>query len=236
MTAAVIDGADVTGASLSSLPPGFSVVAGYSTGSDGVPWSAEQWAEHPAAIRIDQSPEDTALDETADVLDYERGAATLADIAPWALAARAAWAKVTRPGQRHPAIYASADNLTAVCNALAAAKVTGVGLFVADWNDTKEAAVAALAASSGPYPVVGVQYANEGLYDLDVFLASWVNARSAKTSPAAPAAAKPAVPPGQWDDAAAWTWAEATVVGKGTDGNLHAFAYSTASNVWAKVL
>ena len=178
----------------------------------------------------------TAADETADVLDYENGAATLADIAPWALAAKAALAAVTRPGQRHPAVYASASNLTPVCNALAAARVTGVGLWVANWNDTRDAAVAMLQASSGPYPVIGVQYANRGLYDEDVFLASWVNARSAVKPPQPPPAARPAMPPGQWDDPQAWTWAEAALIGKGLDGNMHAFAYSKASNVWAKVL
>jgi hypothetical protein len=236
MTAAVIEGADATGSNLAHLPAGFAIVAGYVTGSDGIAWLAAQWSEHPDAIRIDQSPADTPADETADVLDVERGAATLADIAPWALAAKAAYARAARPGQRHPAVYASQDSLTPVCSALAAARVTGVGLVVADWNDTKDAAIAALQASSGPYPVVGVQYADEGLYDLDVFLASWVNTRSAKATAAAPAVAKPAMPPGQWDDPHAWTWAEATITGTGLDGKVHTFAYSKAGNTWAKVL
>jgi hypothetical protein len=236
MTADVIEGADVTGANLAHLPAGFAVVAGYVTGSEGVAWSDAQWGEHPDAIRIDQSPQDTPADETADVLDYERGAATLADIAPWALAAKAAYARAARPGQRHPAVYASTSDLTPVCNALAAARVTGVGLWVADWNDTQDAAVAMLQASSGPYPVIGVQHQDAGDYDLDVFLASWVNTRSAKAQPAAPAAVKPAVPPGQWLDPAGWTWAEVTVTGTGLDGKVHTFAYSKASNVWAKVL
>jgi hypothetical protein len=236
MSDAVIEGADVTGSNLAHLPAGFAVLAGYSTGSEGIPWSEAQWAEHPDAIRIDQSPADTPAGETADVLDVEGGAATFADCAPWALAAQASYAKAARPGQRHPAIYASQDNLTPVCNALAAARVTGVGLVVADWNDTKDAAVAVLQASSGPYPVVGVQYADEGLYDLDVFLASWVNARSAKAAAKAAPAARAAMPPGQWDDPQAWTWAEATISGTGLDGKLHSFAYSKAGNAWAKVL
>ena len=236
MTDAVIDGADATGSNMSHLPAGFGVIAGYCTGSGGVPWTAEQWAAHPDAIRIDQSPVDTPADETADVLDVENGAATYADCAPWALAAKASYAKATRPGQRHPAIYASQASLTPVCNALAAAGVTWVGLVVANWNDTKDAAVATLQASSGPYPIVGVQYADEGLYDLDVYLASWVNTRSAKAKPAAPVPAKPAMPPGQWDDPAAWTWSEVTVTGTGLDGKTHTFAYSKAANVWAKVL
>ena len=236
MTVAVVDGADATGSNFSALPSGLGVVAGYCTGTDGVLWDSAMWAAHPDAIRIDQSPADTAADETADALDFESGAATLADLAPWVLAAKSAFARVTRPGQREPAVYASQDSLTPVCNALAAAHVTGVGLWVADWNDTPDAAVAALQASSGPYPVVGVQYANAGRYDRDVFLASWVNTRSAKAQPAAPAPAKPAVPPGQWLDPAEWTWAEATITGTGLDGKVHTFAYSKAANLWAKVL
>ena len=236
MTAAIIDGADATGSNFHALPGGLGIVAGYVTGSEGVPWSAEMWAAHPAAIRIDQSPVNTTADETADVLDYERGAATLADIAPWALAARSAWAKASRPGQRHPAVYASESSLTPVCNALAHAGVTGVGLWVADWTGSKDDAVAMLWASSGPYPVIGVQYEDEGSYDADVFLASWADARSAKAAPAPAPAAKPAAPPGQWDDPKAWTWAEVSVTGTGLDGKMHTFAYSRVSNVWAKVL
>lgn len=236
MTVTVLDGADATGANVSALPAGLGVVAGYATGTGPVPWTSADWEAHPDAIRIDQSPQNTVMDETADVLDYEQGAATLADVAPWALAAKAAWAAGTRPGQRHPAVYASRSSLTAVCNALAAARVTGVGLWVADWTGDRAAAVAMLEASSGPYPVIGVQYANAGEYDKDVFLESWVSARSAVPGPQPAPAPKPAVPPGQWDDPAAWTWAQAAVTGIGEDGKMHAFAWSPASNTWAKVL
>jgi len=83
--------------------------------------------------------------------------------------------------------------------------------------------------------VVGVQYANEGLYDIDLLLASWVNTRSAKTAPVQPVPVKAAVPPGQWEDAG-WEWAEVAMVGKGLDGNMHSFAYSQAGNTWVKIL
>ena len=53
---------------------------------------------------------------------------------------------------------------------------------------------------------------------------------------AAPAVVKPAMPPGQWLDPQAWTWAEATITGTGMDGKVHTFAYSKAANTWAKVL
>lgn len=235
MTEVIIDGADATGSNFTALPEGLGVVAGYVTGSGGVPWSAEQWAAHPNAIRIDQSPVNTSADETADVLDFEQGAATLADIAPWALAARAAYARVARPGQRHPAVYASASSLTAVCDTLAAVRVTGVGLWVADWTGNRDAAVAMLQASSGPYPVIGVQWTDAGEYDRDVFLESWLTARSA-VKPPPPPPAHAAIPPGQWNEPQAWTWAEVTITGTGLDGKMHSFAYSHAANVWAKVL
>lgn len=86
------------------------------------------------------------------------------------------------------------------------------------------------------YPVVGVQYQDEGRYDLDVWLASWVSTRSAKKTATTAAPPKPAMPPGQWDDPQAWTWAEVTVSGTGLDGKLHSFAYSRAGNTWARVL
>ena len=141
------------------------------------------------------------------------------------------------PASASQPCYASPDSLTPVCNALAAAHVTGVGLWVADWNDTPDAAVAALQASSGPYPVIGVQYARRrAATTVTCSSRRWVNTRSAKAKPAAPAPAKPAVPPGQWLDPAAWTWAEATITGTGLDGKVHTFAYSKAANVWAKVL
>jgi len=49
--------------------------------------------------------------------------------------------------------------------------VTGVGLFVADWTGSRDAAAAMLAGSSGPYPVIIVQWADESARDVDVFLA-----------------------------------------------------------------
>lgn len=61
-------------------------------------------------------------------------------------------------------------------------------------------------------------------------------AMAIRTPPAVPAVVKPAMPPGQWDDPSAWTWAEATITGTGMDGKVHSFAYSKVGNVWSKVL
>src|SRR5579875_2578767 len=91
-------------AALAQVPAG-SQLAGYVTGTGPVPWTAADWQAHPTAVRIDQSPVITAADTTADVLDFEAGAATLADIVPWARAAWSNRSKGVRPGQRWPAIY-----------------------------------------------------------------------------------------------------------------------------------
>src|SRR5258708_40323337 len=98
---------DATHANIGHLPPG--QAAGYVTGSPSVKWPPADWAAHPGAVRIAQSPLLTA-DEApdADVLDVEAFAATYADCAPWPRNAQAAWAHATRPSQPHPAIYASA--------------------------------------------------------------------------------------------------------------------------------
>ena len=223
MTITVIDGADATTVNVPRLPPGLGIVAGYATGP-GIAWTAAQLAAYPGAIIIDQDPH--ATDPMADVLDYEAGAATEADLGPWAEAARRDYENAARPGQRAPAIYAAKANLTTVCNALDAHAVTGVGLWVADWTNSRDQAVALLQGSSGPYPVIGVQWANAGAYDLDVFSAAWVNARSARHAVAPP--------PGQWDDPRAWTWQSSIIIGSGLDGQVHAFEMRPGAP-WAKL-
>ena len=223
MTITVIDGADATTVNVSKLPPGLGIVAAYATGP-GIAWTAEQLAAYPGCLIIDQDP--AASDPMADVLDVENGAATPADAPAWAAAAWADYRAAARPGQRPPAIYASQANLTEVCNALAAAGNTGTGLWIANWTEGRAAAVAQVQAPSGPYPVIGVQWADAGDYDLDVFSAQWVNARAVR--------APVAVPPGQWADPHAWTWQDAVILGTGLDGRVHVFEYR-AGAPWAKL-
>ena len=230
----VTDVADATTGNLHTVPSTYKQLAGYTTGN-GIAWTAAQWAAHPTAIRICQNP--GATDLTADVLDVESGAATVADCPGWAKAALANWHVATRPGQRSPAIYMSQSNVTAVVNALTAAKVTGIGLFVADWTGSRGDAVATLASSGGPYPIIGVQWADAGTYDKDVFLDSWLNARSSKT-PVKPVPVKPApyssVPPGQWTDGG-WTWQSVAIAGMGLDGKTHSFKFDPSTGLWQKV-
>lgn len=178
---------DAMGANVDKLilPPGVKM-AGYLTGSGGVPWTPAQWAKYPDAIRIDQSPVNTAPNELADVLDVEQDAATLEDVPGWVLAAQRNYRNAVRPGQRSPVIYMSASNVTPVVNTLVAEMITsGVGLWIAG-EMTFDQAAAMVTNASGPYPVKGVQYAFLGDHDVSVFNAEWFNTVSVKTPVKAP--------------------------------------------------
>ncbi len=177
MTIATVTVCDATRANIGHLPHG--QAAGYATGSGDVPWTAADWAAHPGAVRIDQAPVNTPLNELCDVLDVERGAATLADCAPWCEAATANVAAGKRPGQRHPAIYMSLSMVTPVVNALIAGGISeGPGLWIAHWGITAGEARTVVQIAGGPFPVIGVQYRNAGLYDVSVFSRPWLDAVS----------------------------------------------------------
>ena len=166
-------GYDCTGTLEHDAPAG--QLAGYTTGTDGIAWTAEQFAAHPGTVRICQDA--GATDTTADVLDVESGAATIADAGPWAKAAAESFDKGTRPGQRSPVIYASQDNLTPVANALVAAGMTSgnIGLWVAHWGEPEAVAIASVASASGPFPIHAYQFASDTDYDIDIFSDAWLS-------------------------------------------------------------
>lgn len=222
---AVTSGIDVTSSNFDVLKLGVQA-AGYTTGSSDIRWVPEQWGQFPDAIRIDQDAK--ASDHTADILDVESGAATPAECASWAKQAQASFHNAVRPGQRDPGIYCSGSSVTAVVNALVAGGVTHCNLWVAHWGIGMNGALSMLNSSTGPYPIIGVQYADNGSYDSDVWLTSWLNNRSKKDPP------KPQSPPGQWADPKYWTWDEAAVIGKGLDGSLHVFVFDKANGSWSK--
>ena len=178
---------DCTGANLAAVnPPAGVLMAGYITGSGAVPWTGAQFTAHPGAIRIDQSPVNTALDETADLLDVENGAATLADLPQWVHDAWYSFNTRKRPGQREPAIYSFQSNLTPIANTLVTAGITsGVNLFLSKPMPRTEAEQLVTTAS-GPFPIVGVQYAFEPLLDVSLVSTAWLSNVSKKQLPPMP--------------------------------------------------
>jgi hypothetical protein len=181
---------DAIAADYGYLPAGYQV-AGYDTGGPGYAWTQAMWAAHPGAVHVDQATDTVVLEAiaadefmfsvaghvTSDVLDVESGAVAVGSplIPVWVRAAQASWNAASRPGQRTPALYCSADNVTANVNALIAGGVTGgVGLWIASWGIGTAAAVAELLASAGPFPVIGIQFSGGADIDSDVFSADWL--------------------------------------------------------------
>jgi hypothetical protein len=192
----VTDMFDATHDNIAHLPKGQS--AGYSTGLGGVMWTPSDWASHPAAVRISQRIALQDEDFTADVLDYEFGAATDADLVPWSKRALAHYAMGSRPGQRWPTLYASMSNITHVVNVLISGGITsGINLAVANFSLTRQMAVNMVSLAGGPFPVVWCQYTDAGLYDLGIVSVPWLKAVSVKGSPppTPPPVRQP--PPGQ---------------------------------------
>jgi hypothetical protein len=177
----IIAGYDCTHDNLGRAPRG-AQLAGYTTGSSGIQWTEADWDANPNAVRIDQ--DFNASDPSADVLDVENGAATFGDCPVWAKRAAADFDSAARPGQRTPAIYFSASNVHLVANALLGGGVTGgVGFWVASWGIGEASAMEMVAAASGPFPIIGVQYNNGTFYDYDVFDGAWLGKVSGAPSP-----------------------------------------------------
>jgi hypothetical protein len=176
MTVRVTPVFDCMAANIEHLPKG--LAAGYTTGTDGtngtldIKWSQAEFNAHPGALRICQDA--GATDHTADILDLERGAATLDDLGPWCRKAQTSFKAVERPGQREPSIYSSASNIPAVVTRLRADKVKGVFLVVANWNLDDEQATKDVEDASGEFPVVGVQWRSRDFYDVDAFSATYL--------------------------------------------------------------
>jgi peptidoglycan hydrolase-like protein with peptidoglycan-binding domain len=175
---------DATHANIAALPAG-AQVAGYTTGTGGVAWTAADFAAHPGAVRIDQDP--AASDPAADVLDIEPGAATPAGAPGWVRRARASLAGGARPGQRPPVVYMSQSQVTTVVNALTAGGISsGVGLWIAHFGLTRAQATEMVLTAGGPFPVIGVQFRNTPAFDVSVFSSDWL-ASGGQQPPVVPA-------------------------------------------------
>lgn len=178
---------DCEGATLASLtiPPGV-LMAGYITGSGPVPWTAAQFAAHPTAIRIDQSPVDTPFDETADMIDVEPQAGTVPGVPEWVHGAWTSYRTGQRPGQRTPTVYVFQSELTPVANTLDAAGITsGVNFYLSE-PMPEHAAMSLLENAGGPFPLVGVQYEFNDNYDVSLVSTGWLNNVSANAPAPAP--------------------------------------------------
>lgn len=167
---------DCIGSNVGKFPvPDGVLMAGYATGTHGVPWSDAEFAQHPGAVVFDQSPTDTPADETADVLDVEPYAATIADVPIWVHAAWTSYRAGRRPGQRTPTVYVEESELTPVANTLNASGITdGVNL----WLSSPMSAAAAehmVETASGPFPIVGVQYDFGPEFDVSVVSKAWLD-------------------------------------------------------------
>lgn len=183
MTVQVVTAQDAISVNESTIPADV-LACGYDTGGGIIQWTSAQFAARTKpypAIHIDQDP--SASDGTADVLDVESGAATVADIPGWVTRARANWLAVARPGQRHPVVYCSMNTLDAAVAALTAAKLTDVGFWTAEPGNTLSYATGRITAATGPYPCIGVQYAWGNTVDDDAFNLAWIQTGSTKPVP-----------------------------------------------------
>jgi hypothetical protein len=210
--------------------PSFGHICLYATGTPDVEATHTMLSSNPQAIRIGQSP-DESEDDTVDIIDFERGAVQLSQLAATVRNCLGSWDGAARPGQRKPLVYASLNNIPAVAEALDAGSLrgSGVGLHVAGWSYTQAQAIAQLGREINGYPVRGWQYQSLPDYDLDVFDTGWVNMVSGTAQEI-----KPEIPPGQWNDPGVWSWKAVVVTGVGEDGNLYSFAYDPVSGKWGK--
>lgn len=174
---------DATHANIGNLPDN-ATYAGYVTGSPDIVWTPDDFAKHPNALRIDQTPVNGVWDALADGDDYERGAVALSELPVRAKLRMHAFNSNARPGQHRPFVYASESNLTDVANALVNGGVTsGVGLWVAHWTGSIIDAINAVRSRSGPFPIIGFQFVDPGPFDISVFATVYLNDRSGVVKP-----------------------------------------------------
>lgn len=200
MTTTTLDGYDATSRNESVLPSN-QMAAGYDTQAGGgqgfIAWTATQWANHLKpypAVHIDQDP--NASDPLADVLDVEAGAAQPGEILGWLARARTSFQKVTRPGQRWPAIYCSAANVPSIVMLLHSGGITNVPFWVADYSVSAAEAGRLVSTATGPYPAVAYQYSDQafgGSADADMFSFNWITNVSKVTPKVTPQEDEPMI-------------------------------------------
>jgi hypothetical protein len=175
---------DTIHADVGNIPVNTPKVAGYSTGTPDIRWTAADWDRFPRSgkVRINQDGStDVSEASIANVADFEVGAFTEAQVVEWV--------KLRKHSHIASAIYVAASNRASLTSALREAGLTGVDLWVADWS-LSEAEAAKMLTTSGDYPVVAVQWASpasnpdtlvpgsaktlaEANVDLSITVASW---------------------------------------------------------------
>ena len=118
-------------------------VAGYSTGTADIRWTAADWDRfpHSGKVRINQDGStDISEAGVGDVADYEPGAFTEAQVLEWV--------KLRKHSNLACAVYVATANQATLTRALRAAGHTGVDLWVANWSLSE--AEAARPASPAP--------------------------------------------------------------------------------------
>ena len=176
-------GYDATRVNIAHLPTG-AQVAGYDTGSGDVPWTAADFGMFRNPLHICQEAGNNNP-PTSDYIDVERFAATNIEAVDWYPKALISYHNADRPGQRHPAVYTSADNVPALLNSFRSAGIdSGPGLVVANWNLTDEQAEQDVLHNAGDaFPIVGVQFASGQFYDVDMYDVNWLNAVAVRPTP-----------------------------------------------------
>jgi hypothetical protein len=163
-----------------NVPVSIPKVAGYVTGSADIEWTSSDWARFPNSghVRIDQSPALASwASGGADVADMENGAGTQASVIAAALEReKKGWWSF---------VYVAQGNFTALKDAVAAAKLTKMQYWIADWDMSEAEAAAALlgdvvavqfaSPTSNPSTVVpdGTKTLSEANLDISVTVPSW---------------------------------------------------------------
>lgn len=94
-----------------AIPLSAAVVAGYVDGL--YAWPASGWERFPGAVHVSIA---TQASSSADVLDVERGDATVSQVPGWC-------DRFARPGRRAPTVYCSRSAMTAVQAAVGSRRV-----------------------------------------------------------------------------------------------------------------
>jgi hypothetical protein len=194
---------DTIGKTSGNIPVNTPKVAGYNTGSNGVPWSTADWNRFSNAGKVIMCQDaDYSTWHSADGGDVEPGAMTVAGFVKGAtLRQQFEWNTVA---------YVDKANVAELVKACKAANLDKVELWIGDWELNQEQAASQLGQTVGGYQIVAIQWASptsnphtivpggtqtlrEANLDLSVTLPAWFAAK-ADAVPVATPVATPVAP------------------------------------------